>query len=304
MIKIHRDHRVIFWLMIGGLVLNILWSFRLELQAKTTKTIVQQYHLNLNKKIDKLDGLKEFERGAEWIQITTNDGNSNISLSQKDGQLFMRGGLNTVLGMGKSLGGTPEKIYLISGDKKRANLHLSSDRTTLKFNDSKKFHITMARNQGIIELRHHGSIFRVGKAPQGEGIVMGEKGSGTLIIRKDKGIGITTGVAQILLDRPGKGGKLTIEADGDINIQSKNGVVRINGKKIHMNKQAKAKGSPTLPPKLKSIPVPLDEPTDQARRIYLEEPPKARWLPLPLEKDDPNDPKHRLKPYQGPYSTE
>ena len=45
MIKIHRDNRVVFWLLIGGLVLNILWSLRLELQAKAI-TRVEKYHLN------------------------------------------------------------------------------------------------------------------------------------------------------------------------------------------------------------------------------------------------------------------
>ena len=51
----------------------------------------------------------------------------------------------------------------------------------------------------------------------------------------------------------------------------------------------------------------------KAKKIPLEKVPEAKWRPLeeepqakeiPLEKDDPNDPPHRLKPYQGPYSTE
>jgi len=47
MIKIRRDNRVIFWLLTGVLVLNILWSLRLELQAQTT-TNVEKYDFSID----------------------------------------------------------------------------------------------------------------------------------------------------------------------------------------------------------------------------------------------------------------
>jgi hypothetical protein len=297
MIKIHRDNRVVFWLLMGVLVLNILWSLRLELQAKTTETIVQQYHLNLNKKIDKLEDLKEFSRSADEIIFGTNDKKMGFVMSRDSGQLAMHSKDNAIA-IGRFLlpsGETSEQVRTSAGD---AYMHQSSDDIILGFRDKKMefvmsrdsgqlamhskdnaitigrfllpsgetseqvrtsagdaymhqssddiilgfrtsrnrpFHLSMNSKDRLIELRHQDSIFRVGKTPQGEGIAMGEKDSGSLIIRKDKGIGLTS-TKKIILESRGEHAELSIVADGDINIRSRNGVVKINGKKIHMNK--------------------------------------------------------------------
>jgi len=273
MIKIHRDNRVIFWLLIGGLVLNILWSLRLELQAKTIKTIVEKYHLNLNKNVDTLVQLKKFRRWADNIEIATNDQKMSIDWNSLQGHLFIHAGFNSIE-MGnffKHGGGSNQHIRLRSGDEyKDAYMSLSSRRAILGLDEygNKPFHIEMKRNKELIEIRHHDSIFRVGKTPQGEGIAMGEKDSGSLIIRKDKGIGLTS-TKKIILEARGEHGELSIVSDGDINIRSKNGVVRINGKKIHMNKPAKS--------------TPLDKP-DEPKVIPLDKPDEPKVIPL----DKPN----------------
>ena len=189
MIKIHRDNRVIFWLLIGGLVLNILWSLRLELQAKT-KNNVDIYHYNLNQNSDTLFGLEDFMRRADEISIKTNDQTSEIYMRSK-GRLGINAGDNS---------------------------------------------IEMMSDKGLIDIRHHDSILKIGKAPEGEGISMGQKDWGSMVIHKGKGVGIVS-AKKIILEARGEHAELTIVADGDINIRSKNGVVKINGKKIYMNKE-------------------------------------------------------------------
>lgn len=153
MIKIHRDNRVIFWLLIGVLVMNILWSLRLELQAQTTAN-AEKY---------------------------------DFSVDLSDG--------------------------------------------------SGPFYIKMGRNQQYFQIRYHDAAFHLGHG-RGEGgkekvgIGIKEENTGSLIILKDKGVRLLSKkVLEIIAD-----GDMNIQADGDINIQSKNGEIKINGKKIHMNK--------------------------------------------------------------------
>jgi hypothetical protein len=315
MIKIHRENRIIFWLLIGGLVLNILWSLRLELQAKTITTIVEKYHLNLNKNADTLIGLKKFLREADEISVKTNNQSLGINMESDNNRinistyrnLIRIGDLNpapngstngislfagstvgesaeiqqTSKGIRLNLGDASKPFYLnmgrdkelieirhrdsffqvgeapvgdrfyqgiFMGEKNSATLAITKDEgiglRSLKeinlalgkqSNDSEPFHLNMSRDKELIEIRHRGSFFQVGKAPVEDGmlqgIVMGEKNSATLAITKDEGIGLIT-EKKIKLEAKGE---LSIVAEGDINIQSKNGVVRINGKKIHMN---------------------------------------------------------------------
>jgi hypothetical protein len=238
MIKIHRDNRVIFWLLIGGFVLNILWSLRLELQAKT-KTNVDAYHYNLNQNSDTLIGMKEFLRRADEISITTNDQKMRIEMTPNLNRLDIGVGDETItIGrLDSASGGLGNGILLSTSDTGGSTYMLQTSKgIRLNLGDaSKPFYLKMGRDKELIEIRHRGSFFQVGKAPVEDGmlqgIVMGEKNSATLAITKDEGIGLIT-EKKIKLEAKSE---LSIVAEGDINIQSKNGVVRINGKKIHMN---------------------------------------------------------------------
>ena len=325
MIKIHRDNRVVFWLLIGGLVLNILWSFRLELQAKATKSIVEEYHLNLNKKVDRLEGLKSFYRMSDRIYLATKDNDTFIALYDEDDVLYLRGGLHNLIKMYRTNDGH-YGTYLKSGDKESARMRLSPHNIDLGFNVINGSQIKMSRNKGLIEIRHDDSILKMGNTPHGEGISIGQKGFGSLVIRKGKGVGLTS-TKQIILEARGERGKLSIVSDGDINITSWSGEVNIVAKKINMKKPAKARPldkepkanwSPTPPPKLKSMPVPLEEPPPGAKLVPLPKEPEAKLVPLPKEPEakrvplpkEPEyqygpkkDPPPRLKP-SGPYLNE
>ena len=245
MIKIHRDNQVIFWLLIGGLVLNILWSLRLELQAKTAKTIVEEYHSNLNQKSDILLDMKEFWRRADEISIKTNDQKMMIEMTPNLKKIDIGVGDETITigrldsassGLGNgillSTTGTGGSTYMLQTSKGiRLNLGDASS----------PFHFKMGRDKELIEIRHRNSFFQVGEAPVGnsfyQGVFMGEKNYATLGINKDEGIGLIT-KKRIQLEAESE---LSIVAEGDINIRSKNGVVKINGKKIYMSKE----GSPS-----------------------------------------------------------
>jgi hypothetical protein len=149
MIQIHRDNRVIFWLLIGGLVMNILWSLRLDLQAQTT-TNVEKYDFS-------------------------------VDLSDESGPFYIR----------------------------------------------------MGRNQQNFQIRYHDAGFLLGLGRTKKVAVgLRKEDTGSLIILKDKGVRL---FSKKVLEITGDG-DINIQADGDINIQSKNGEVKINGKKIHMNK--------------------------------------------------------------------
>ena len=189
MIKIHRDNRVIFWLLIGGLAMSILWGLRLELQAEDITSpetgpnkII--YELNTeNKKPFKL--LMNGQTGTFHIiydNTLFNLGNlSSVSKTHKEG-ILMNLGENQYIYMGKEEGIALQdmyNIYLILGG--------SGD-------DSKPIYLKMKRDTGSIEIRNDKSILTVDS------------------------------------------NNISIEAEGDIDIRSKNGVVKINGQKIHMNK--------------------------------------------------------------------
>jgi uncharacterized protein (DUF2345 family) len=62
---------------------------------------------------------------------------------------------------------------------------------------------------------------------------MGEKNFATLGINKNEGIGLRT-KKKIILHADSE---LIIEAKGDIDIHSTNGVVKINGKKVYLNQE-------------------------------------------------------------------
>jgi len=309
MIKIPRDNRVVFWLLMGGLVLNILWSLKLELQAKT-ETTVDVYHYNLNQNADTLIGLEEFLRRAGEISIKTDDGKIFFEMVKDKDRLDIGAGENGIsmgrldrLGQGiylftRDTSGTthviqtPKGIHLNLGDdSKQFHLNMSRNKelveirhrgsffqvgeapvegeifqgvfmgeknhATLGINkdegiglrslkginlalgsqgdDGEPFHLNMSRDNELVEIRHRGSFFQVGEAPvEGEifqGVFMGEKNHATLGINKNEGIGLITKKTITLNAQD----ELSIVADGDINIRSKNGVVKINGKKIYMN---------------------------------------------------------------------
>jgi hypothetical protein len=190
MIKIHRDNRVIFWLLIGALVMNILWSLRLELQAEDITSpetgpnkII--YELNTeNKKPFKL-----VMSGKTGTFELTHDKTGfvfgkigSISKEWNEGILMFNGGDNQIIYMGKDEGMALrdiKNIYFIVGGPG---------------DDSKPIYLKMKRDTGSIEIRNEKSILSVGSK------------------------------------------NISIEAEGDIDIRSKNGVLKLNGKKIHMNK--------------------------------------------------------------------
>jgi len=240
MIRFRRPNRIVFWLLIGGRVLNILWSLRLELQAKTTHTLVEKYHFNLNQGSDMFIGLKEYFRRADEISIKTNDENMFIEMVPNFHQLTIGVGKETItigkldtasdqLGNGilLSTAGTGGPTYMLQTSK---GIHLSFG------NAREPFHFNMSRDKELMEIRHRGSFIQVGEAPVGDsiyqGVFMGEKNFATLGINKDEGIGLRT-KKKIILNSDNE---LIIEAKGDIDIKSTNGVVKINGQKIYMNK--------------------------------------------------------------------
>ncbi|KPK93339.1 MAG: hypothetical protein AMJ94_03495 [Deltaproteobacteria bacterium SM23_61] len=190
MIKIHRDNRVIFWLLIGALVMNILWSLRLELQAQDI-TIPETgpnkiiYELNT-------EGKKPFKLVMSGktgtFQLTYDKivfvlGNiSSISKDWNDGILMGTEGFKQLIYMGKEEGMALrdiKNIYFIVG---------------APGDDSKAIYLKMKTDTGSTEIRNDKSTLSVGPK------------------------------------------NISIEAEGDIDIRSKNGVLKLNGKKIHMNK--------------------------------------------------------------------
>jgi hypothetical protein len=231
MIKIHRDNLVIFWLLIGGLVLNILWSFRLELQAKNLQTIVENYHLSLNENMDEIYNLKSFHRSAENGSISAKNDSASFWLNS-NGQIGMAQGQSWIT-MNKEEDNIIHFLSKGTGPS-HSEMMLSEDGFSLKAR-GKNEPVNFKMDGEYIDIRHHNSILKIGNIPMGEGISMGVKDWGTVAIIKDEGIGLVSS-KKIILEAQGEHAELAIVSDGDINIRSKNGVVKINGKKIHMNK--------------------------------------------------------------------
>jgi hypothetical protein len=190
MIKIHRDNRVIFWLLIGALVMNILWSLRLELQAEDITNpetgpnkIIYEFNTESKKPFKLVMSGKTGTFELTYDKAGFIFGNiSSISKEWNDGILMYYGGDNQIIYLGKDEGialRDINNIYLILGPPR---------------DDSKPIYLKMKRDTGSIEIRNDKSILSVGSK------------------------------------------NISIEAEGDIDIRSKNGVLKINGKKIHMNK--------------------------------------------------------------------
>ncbi len=82
-------------------------------------------------------------------------------------------------------------------------------------------------------------ILRVGQGKSGRGIELGHTREGTLAIAQGKGVGLSAYNKMLIKGEKSLGvdfkGDVNISANGNINIRSKNGDVRINGKKIHLN---------------------------------------------------------------------
>lgn len=253
MIKIHRDNRVIFWLLIGGFVLNILWSLRLELQAKTTTNLVEIYHANLNSNIDTIQGLKRFVRSAEYMTIETNNGKVSFGINP-EGNIIMTAGKNSItLG---DLGGDGRNgiLNITKGMGKFAYMNQSPDSITLGVNDgsNRPFHLQMGLEEDFAEIRHHDSILRVGKGNLGEGIELGHIKGGTVAIDKEKGVGILADKISIETDKEegkielkslvsllsigkgrfGEGVELGVKDSGTLAITKDKGIGLISTKKI------------------------------------------------------------------------
>ena len=187
MIKIHRDNRVIFWLLIGALVMNILWSLRLELQAgipypdKGSNKIIHELNTESKKPFKLIMNGETATFHIIYDNTLFNLGNlSSISKEFKEG-ILMNLGENQLIYMGKEEGIALKDMYKIG-------LFLGAS------DGSKPIYLQMKRDTGSIEIRNDKSILSLGSD------------------------------------------KISIEAEGDIDIRSKNGVLKINGKKIHMNK--------------------------------------------------------------------
>ena len=230
MIKIHRDNRVIFWLLIGALVLNIVWSLRLELQAQTTQTLVEKYHLNLNNKLDVLTDLKEFKRWADHIEIGSNVEGPIMYLDSDNVGFKITGGSGPLFQLGMF---GKKDLFQIACNKSYFNVG------KIPFSDKSVI-------EGIHMGHREGGDFAISKK---DGTAIADKrmvllklrASGEnskeiqLEMRRDKGEGLVKISNQNSVLRVDSK-NISIEADGDINIRSNNGEVKINGKKIHMNK--------------------------------------------------------------------
>lgn len=323
----NRNNRILFAILMVGIVVNLLWSFRLESYAgKKSKTDI--FLENIENGQDRLVDLSEFHRSADNVLIVTKTGSGTIELRSfaailrvgkgstgegvelghadsgtiavnknegvgikakkvkihtvdEDGTIDMRSHASILrigkgsIGEGVELGHADSGTLAITKDK---GIGLKADNIQLHSIDKK----------GIIELRSHASVLRVGKGNIGEGIELGHTKGGTLAINEKDGLGLIADkitvktdkkAGKIQLESPdsvlriGKGqfgdgvelgvlehgtlainkekgigirdkkkveissgGDLVISAEGDINIKSKTGVIRINGKKIFLNK--------------------------------------------------------------------
>ena len=258
MIKIHRDNRVIFWLLIGGLVLNILWSLRLELQAKATKTIVEEYHSRLNKNKDVLYALDYFGRTADEIHIGSNDQKFSIQYDKNLNGLSIKSPYSEIKmfngGIRLQIGSGGKQSYVWLGGRNR--FELKHDNSSFVIDNSGTIKMSIGASP-FIEMYKSGNMF-IGAGLSGgqylSQINLDKSGnisiaaglSGDLFLSKIEmyksgnifigaGGSGTQYLSSIKMDVSGN--KLDIVAAGDINIKSKKGVVKINGKKIQMIKE-------------------------------------------------------------------
>jgi hypothetical protein len=234
MIKFHRDSRFIFWILIVGLALNIIWSFRLELQAKNINNIVESYHSNLNNNYDILRGLNEFIRTAEMISISTNDQKIKIEMTPSQDGINIGVG-DEMISIGKLI--TPFSTFIdpASLGFLEGIILQASEGIRLNLGKHNTHFFNMDRDGNLLEMRLRDMFFKIGNTVGRndfyEGILMGEGNYATIGISKREGIKL---FSEEIIKFEGQK-ELQIVSDGDINIRSENGAVRINGKKIYMD---------------------------------------------------------------------
>ena len=202
LIRINQDNRLVFWLLIIGIAVNLIWSFRLDLQAKTTANRVEAFHFNLKQNSDILLELREFLRRADEISIKTNNQKLALEMMTDRDRLDIYAPGNGI-SMG-ALGKTGNGLHFFSnGSDGSSNLLQSSSGFRFDLGEgSQPFHFKMGRAKNLIQMRHQDSFVELGNVPTDtgsyQGVFLGEKNNATIGINKEEGIGMIS-VKKILL---------------------------------------------------------------------------------------------------------
>ena len=279
------------WLL-AGIIMNLVWSMRLELEAAKVRSLVDEHHASLQRNSDELARLKRFYRSVGENDIDVQDQGIYITSGKYD------------LGFAADNLGIRLSSCSRAGSKNCLPVELSAG------SGKERLKVTLDPTKERVEIRKGLSILRIGTGDLGEGVEMGEVKTGTVSVTKGKGVGIVVdkslriqfdvedtgmgflmdpvsnhvyllvggnygfgagtaanGVRWIAMnlgdkksiriidkqglaiesdDKPmfiytGQYLKITSDADmliragGDINLESKNGNVKINGKRILLN---------------------------------------------------------------------
>ncbi len=164
-------NNILFILLMAGIILNILWSVRLEVNAAKVKSLVDEHHNSLKQNKDILEGLRMFSRIAGknsfWLddtQISFTAGRAKVAVDDDRIQLLTSdftlwldnttnsAGIRTDKGMSIELSTKDNNIQLKKG---KALVKLGTDNSglgefvQLKVGDTKAIKILEGKGIGI-----------------------------------------------------------------------------------------------------------------------------------------------------------
>lgn len=240
-------------ILIAAFLGNILWSASIQSQTTELSSKVIEHHGMLSQNKDILSVLDEFMRsvtGAAGVNsivlneegITLDVGiDTKVSILNKDLIRIKKDKAVILVGKGPghmegvamgSMFSTVKGSTISASEKGIAMMALDTGPVKISAGKGKgEIGLIIDPQKEQIEVKKDRSVVRVGKGAFGEGIEFGEFDTGTIAITKGKGIGIK-GKAPFRVEFDGD---IDIKAKGNINILSKEGDVRINGKAVRLN---------------------------------------------------------------------
>ncbi len=211
------------FLLITLLVASFFWIVKSEIRAASLQSQLEEHHKQLKGNSDVLDGLVTFFRGTKTGSIMATENLAAMiaglaSITLKDDKVEIETPGDIQIGNGKDIrfGYNKEKdyIYMVNGG--------------IKLNFGKHANADGTLHYGVfIETESDGNTVHISDEGVGAWVSSDDGEYSLKLASKKKFVELKKGNSKIRFE----GDDISIEAEGNINITSKNGKVNINGKR-------------------------------------------------------------------------
>ena len=242
------------FILMAGIILNLIWSMRLEIEAARTRSLIDEHHASLERNSDELARLKRFYRSVGENDIDLQDqgiyitsGKYDLGFSADNYGIRLnscsRAGTKNCLPVELSAGSGNHKLK-VTLDPQNGGMFFVLDKTLGYSFDVKGTNMQLAMdpiNKAFTFQLDNGYGIGAGKTTRGgRWITLQLDGKKSVRILENQGIAIENDEKPIYVlggqsVKINSAGNIDINARGNINLQSEKGIVKINGKRILLN---------------------------------------------------------------------